>query len=162
MQTAEQEYRSISSVVDAISHGKTTAKAVTQQYLDAIGELNPEINCYITINEKALEQVETLDVGAPYHQLVQAYRLQSLPSSKRGPLFGVAIAVKDQIETKSIRTTFGSKACENYVPAQDATVVRKLREAGAIILGKTTMPDWAIEGMPGRPTEYLWCVVAFG
>lgn len=62
---------------------------------------------------------------------------------QRGPLFGVPIAIKDQIETAGIPTAFGSIACKDYVPDKDATLVRKLREAGAIILGKTTTPDWA-------------------
>ena len=53
------------------------------------------------------------------------------------------VVIKDQIETAGIATSFGSKACKDYVPANDATLVRKLKEAGAVILGKTTMPDWA-------------------
>lgn len=55
----------------------------------------------------------------------------------------MAIAVKDQIETRGLRTTFGSQTCASYIPSQDSTVARKLKDAGAIILGKTSMPDWA-------------------
>lgn len=51
--------------------------------------------------------------------------------------------IKDQIETAGLKTAFGSVACKNYVPEQDATLVRKLKDAGAIILAKSTMPDWA-------------------
>lgn len=51
--------------------------------------------------------------------------------------------IKDQIETAGIATAYGSKACKDYIPTQDATLVRKLREAGAVILAKTAMPDWA-------------------
>ncbi|KPM44416.1 hypothetical protein AK830_g2106 [Neonectria ditissima] len=128
MLSANQEYSSISDLRNALANNETTVTEVTQRYLDAIEELNTDINCYVTVNENALEQAETLD---------------ALPLSERGPLFGVVIAVKDQIETAGIRTTFGSSACATYVPATDATVVRKLRDAGAVILGKTTMPDWA-------------------
>ena len=70
-------------------------------------------------------------------------RPQGLPNDQRGPLFGIPILIKDQIETEGIITTFGSKACKVYVPERDATLIIKLRNAGAIILGKTTMPDWA-------------------
>lgn len=70
-------------------------------------------------------------------------RFQNLPPEQRGPLFGVPIAIKDQIDTAGIITTYGSKACKDYVPPEDATIVRKLKEAGAVILGKTTLCDWA-------------------
>ena len=58
-------------------------------------------------------------------------------------MFGVPILIKDQIETEGIVTAFGSEACKGYVPERDATLVTKLKDAGAVILGKTTMPDWA-------------------
>lgn len=58
-------------------------------------------------------------------------------------MFGTPILIKDQIETEGIVTTFGNEACKDYVPSRDATLVTKLKNAGAIILGKTTMPDWA-------------------
>ena len=68
---------------------------------------------------------------------------QQLPKDERGPLFGVPVLIKDQIETDGIATTFGSKVCKDYIPTKDATLVTRLKDAGAIILGKTTMPDWA-------------------
>ena len=60
-----------------------------------------------------------------------------------GPLHGIPVAVKDQAETKGLATSFGSIALKGYVPTEDATLVVKLKEAGAIILGKTTLPDFA-------------------
>ena len=68
---------------------------------------------------------------------------QALDPSQRGPLHGVPVLIKDQIETEGIATAFGSSACKEYIPARDATLVQKLKDAGAVILGKTTMPDWA-------------------
>ena len=62
---------------------------------------------------------------------------------QRGPLFGIPIVVKDQIETAGITTSFGSTACRDFVPEKDATLIRKLEDAGAVILAKSTMPDWA-------------------
>lgn len=64
-------------------------------------------------------------------------------SSHRGPLFGVPMIIKDQIETAGIATAYGSKIAKTHVPKEDATLVRKLKEAGAVILGKSNMPDWA-------------------
>jgi len=60
-----------------------------------------------------------------------------------GPLHGIPVAVKDQAETKGIETRFGSVALSGYVPEKDATIVTKMKAAGAIILGKTAMPDFA-------------------
>lgn len=68
---------------------------------------------------------------------------QAQDPNTRGPLFGIPILIKDQIETAGIATAFGSKACKDYVPSKDAALVQRLRDAGAVILGKTTMPDWA-------------------
>lgn len=121
-------YGSIAALQQELTAGKTTVKQVTKAYLDAIEKLNKDLNSFTTVNEKALEDAEKLD---------------SLPTEKRGPLFGVPLAIKDQIDTAGIRTTYGSKACEDYVPPKDAAIVRKLKEAGAVILGKTTLCDWA-------------------
>ena len=60
-----------------------------------------------------------------------------------GTLYGVPILIKDQIETEGLATAFGSMVCKSYIPDRDATLVTRLKEAGAVILGKTTMPDWA-------------------
>jgi amidase len=60
-----------------------------------------------------------------------------------GPLHGIPVALKDNIETADLPTTFGSIAMQGYRPPDDATVTRRLREAGAIVLAKTTLPDWA-------------------
>lgn len=63
--------------------------------------------------------------------------------SKRGPLFGVPIVIKDQVETAGIPTAFGSKKCKDYIPVNDATLIQKLKDAGAVIISKSVMPDWA-------------------
>jgi Asp-tRNA(Asn)/Glu-tRNA(Gln) amidotransferase A subunit family amidase len=60
-----------------------------------------------------------------------------------GPLHGIPVLVKDCVETSEIETTFGSEAIAGYRPAHDAVVVKKLRDAGAIVLAKTTLPDFA-------------------
>ncbi|KAK4542131.1 hypothetical protein LTR36_006978 [Oleoguttula mirabilis] len=128
MISIEQPFRSIADVQAAINDGKTTVKAVVEHYLKAIDELNPKLNAITVTNKKALDE---------------AQRLDELDPAKRGPLHGVPIVVKDQIETVDMATAFGSEACKDYMPERDATLVRKLKEAGAIIIGKSTMPDWA-------------------
>lgn len=128
MLAAEQSYRSIADVQKAIDDGKTTAKAVVEQYSEVINDLDPKLNALTVINEEARDEAQALD---------------DLEPAKRGPLHGVPIIIKDQIETKGIPTAFGSKACKDYLPEKDATLVRKLKEAGAIVMGKSTMPDWA-------------------
>ncbi|KAK5125606.1 hypothetical protein LTR85_011880 [Meristemomyces frigidus] len=128
MISADQPYRTIADVQTAIQDGKTTVKAVVEQYLKAIDELDPDLNAITVTNQKALDE---------------AQRLDELDPAKRGPLHGVPIVVKDQIETVDMATAFGSKACKDYMPERDATLVRKLKEAGAVIIGKSTMPDWA-------------------
>ncbi|KAK5137534.1 hypothetical protein LTR08_008514 [Meristemomyces frigidus] len=128
MISTEQPYHSIAGLQEAINDGKTTVKAIVEQYLKAIDQLNPELNAVTVINNRAIDE---------------AHELDNLDPAKRGPLFGVPILIKDQIETAGMATAFGSKACKDYVPDKDATLVRRLKEAGAVIIGKSTMPDWA-------------------
>ncbi|KAF2103387.1 amidase family protein [Rhizodiscina lignyota] len=118
---------SIASVQQAISNGKTV-RAIVEEHLKAIEELDSKINSITALNPQALQDAEQLD---------------RLDSSKRGPLFGVPIVIKDQIETAGIPTAFGSIRCKDYIPATDATLITKLKEAGAVIIAKSVMPDWA-------------------
>jgi aspartyl-tRNA(Asn)/glutamyl-tRNA(Gln) amidotransferase subunit A len=96
--------------------------------LEAIENLDGKINAYVTVNEKAMEEAKAAD------------------GQKRGkdkPLLGIPIAVKDLFLTVGIRTTASSKVLENFMPQFDSTVVRLLKEAGAIIIGKTNTDAWA-------------------
>lgn len=68
---------------------------------------------------------------------------QALPKELRGPLHGLPILIKDQIETVGVPTSFGSSICKNYIPTKDAPIIERLKDAGAIVLAKTTQPDWA-------------------
>jgi amidase len=111
-----------------------TCVELVQRYLDRIAaydKAGPELNAYVTINADALTEAARLDA---------AYRKTGKLS---GPLHGIPVAVKDQAETKGIPTSFGSIAIKGYVPKEDATIVAKLKQAGAIILGKTALPDFA-------------------
>ncbi len=103
----------------------------TQATLERIERLNPTLNAYITVmSEQAL-------TGA---------RIASdeiANGNYRGSLHGVPVGVKDLCSTKGVRTTAGSKILADWVPERDATVIRKLRQAGAIIVGKTHLHEWA-------------------
>jgi len=99
--------------------------------IEAYDENGPEVNSVITLNPNALEEAEALD------------RSFGQNGEFVGPLHGIPVLVKDQVETRGIRTTFGSVAFEEFVPDEDGTVVKKLRAAGAVILAKTLLPDFA-------------------
>ncbi|MFE5699584.1 amidase [Rhodococcus koreensis] len=124
----------IDSVQHAYRDGTATARDVVQAYLDRIAGLDqdgPRLNSVITVSDTALDDADALD------------RSLGLTGELAGPLHGVPVLVKDQAATAGIRTTFGNKNAANYVPTEDATAIKKLKAAGAIILGKTTMPDFA-------------------
>jgi len=107
---------------------------LVQAYLDRISaydQSGPALNSFVKLNPSALDEAAALDA-----KLAQAGKLV-------GALHGIPVAVKDQAETKGIETRFGSVALSGYVPEQDATIVAKMKAAGAIILGKTAMPDFA-------------------
>jgi Asp-tRNA(Asn)/Glu-tRNA(Gln) amidotransferase A subunit family amidase len=111
-----------------------TAEALVAAYIDRINKIDksgPTINSIISVNPKALDAAKELDAEF------------AKTGKFRGPLHGIPIVVKDQVETKDVMTTFGSAAQNGYVPEDDATAIKKLKAAGAIILAKTAMPDYA-------------------
>lgn len=117
-----------------LKDGTLTVRALTEAYLDRIETIDhagPTLNSVISINPNALEEADRLD---------SAFRKSGELS---GPMHGVPVVVKDQAETKDMPTTFGSIAQDGYQPKNDATVIARMKEAGAIILAKTAMPDFA-------------------
>ncbi|MFX0543315.1 amidase [Roseovarius sp. S4756] len=118
----------------AFRSGDLTVHDLVSAYLERIEEIDksgPELNSVITINSQALEEAKALDSHF------------AETGDFKGPLHGVPVLVKDQAETKGIKTTFGSIAQDGYMPEEDATAITKLKDAGAIILGKTALPDFA-------------------
>ncbi len=114
-----------------------TVKEVVKAYIDRIKERDGEINAFITLREEeALSEAEKMDE-----------RLKD--GEDIGLLGGIPVAIKDNICTRGIKTSCASKVLEDFIPPYDATVVKKLREAGAIILGKTNMDEFAM----GSSTE---------
>ena len=128
------EETTIAKIHAAYKARKLTAEELVGRYLariEAYDKNGPKLNSIITINKRAAKDAAKLDA---------AFKKSRKFS---GPLHGIPIVVKDQAETAGIETTFGSIAAKGYVPKKDATAVKKLRDAGAIILAKTAMPDFA-------------------
>ena len=127
------ESLSLDQLSKMIRKGEISSKELVQAYLERIRKFDGPngINAYITVAEdSALKEAEELDA------LAQNKRF-------KGPLHGLPIAIKDTIDTKGIKTTGGSKILSSWIPSTDAHVVKKLKEAGAIILGKTNTHEFA-------------------
>jgi amidase len=128
------EETTIRDIHAAYLSGALTCVELVQAYLDRIAaydQSGPALNAFVALNPHALDEAAALD-----KQLAETKALA-------GPLHGIPVAVKDQAETKGIETRFGCVGLSGYVPDKDATIVAKMKEAGAIILGKTAMPDFA-------------------
>lgn len=111
--------------------GEITSEEVTEAYLERIAEIDSRFNSYITINaENAMEQAREAD--------------RKRADGDKAPLLGVPVALKDLIATKGIRTTCASRILDNFIPPYDAHVASKLKDAGAVILGKTNMDEFAM------------------
>jgi amidase len=118
----------------ALRSGELTSAGLVDWYLARIASHNQagaQIQAVVTVNPRAREEAAAAD----------AYFAAN--GQFLGPLHGVPVLVKDQAETAGVRTSFGSKLFEDYVPESDATLIVKLREAGAVILAKTAMCDFA-------------------
>ncbi len=122
---------SFKSVSDAVKAKKISATEVTHFFLARAEKLNPFLNAYITMNSDALREAATVDEKIAKNLEV-------------GPLAGVAFGIKDLICTKDLRTTAGSKILENFIPPYDATLVERLKKAGAVILGKLNLDEFAM------------------
>src|SRR5215210_5673777 len=106
-----------------------SASEVMEAHLDQIERTNPLVNAIVTLlPERAMEEARAAD------ELVRGRPV--------GPLHGLPVAHKDLVPTSGIRTTFGSRVFEDHVPEQDALIVERLKEAGAITLGKTNTPEF--------------------
>src|SRR5450759_2701160 len=125
---------SISQLSESMRTGELTARAITQQYLDRIASLDPQgplLRYVFETNPEALTIADTLDAERRAGHI-------------RGPLHGIPVLVKDNIDTADrMTTTAGSLALEGTIALRDAHIAGQLRAAGAIILGKTNLSEWA-------------------
>ncbi|HEV2017344.1 MAG TPA: amidase family protein, partial [Gemmatimonadaceae bacterium] len=117
-----------------MASGRMTARSITQQYIDRIQALDrtgPTLRSVLEINPEALSIADALD-------------RERKAGKVRGPLHGIPILIKDNIDTADrMTTTAGSYALAGSIALQDATVAAKLRAAGAVLLGKTNLSEWA-------------------
>src|SRR5215813_15364128 len=124
-----------------IAARKLSPVEVVKNALARIDAVNPKLNCFCFVYPE-----EALKAARAAERAVKAGR-------KLGPLHGVPVAIKDLTPTKGKRTTLGSYTHEHWVPEHDATIVEKLRAAGAIVVGKTTTPEFAYSSFTESP---LW------
>jgi aspartyl-tRNA(Asn)/glutamyl-tRNA(Gln) amidotransferase subunit A len=124
-------FASIAELSALLSQRKTSPVEITNLFLSRIEKHNPALNAYLTVT--------------PDSALAAARESEKRLRQKRsrGPLEGIPIALKDNIWTRGIRTTAGSKFLANFVPAEDATVAASLHRAGAVLLGKTNLHEFA-------------------
>ena len=114
-----------------LQSGDLSPLEVVQACIDRVEQLNSEVNAIATLNPDVL---------------AQAASLENLPKRSRGILYGLPIGIKDTTPVAGLRTTFGSPLFRHFVPAKDALIVERLRSAGALILGKTNSPEFAVGG----------------
>ena len=124
-------YLSIREASQLLRRRKISPVELLNATLERIERLNPELNAFITIAaERALE-----DARRAQREISRG--------KNRGPLHGIPLPIKDNIETQGIRTTAGSKILSHFIPDRDADVVSALRQAGAVIIGKTNLHEFA-------------------
>lgn len=133
--------------LQALVHSKEVSLVdLTNEAFDRVEKLDGEVEAFLALNkEKALEK---------------ATELETTPFEERGPLFGLPIGVKDNIVTEGLETTCASKILQGFNPIYDATVVKKLREAGMITVGKLNMDEFAMgssnENSAYKTTKNPW------
>ena len=146
---ADLDFASALEAARAIRAGAVSAAELTRHVLDRIGRLNPKLNAVVALDaDAALARARAADLALGRRQWW-------------GPFHGVPITVKDTFETAGLTTTAGAPALRSHVPTRDATVVTRLRRAGAIVLGKTNVPiyasDWqsanAVYGQTNNPWD---------
>jgi len=138
MNTSELPFLSAGDLSRLIQSKEVSPVEATEAYLDRIASLDHRFNSYLTVmREQALADAQQAeeDIASGQH---------------KGPMHGVPVAVKDQFWSKGVRSTGGSRILADFVPGEDATVIANLRKAGAVVLGKTNMTEFAITGFSHR------------
>src|SRR3954464_1361005 len=138
------ERLSVADMQSKMAAGELTSVQLTRSYIDRIAAVNargPGINAVRVVNPTALQDAAVLD-------------LERATGHLKGPLHGIPLLVKDNLDVAGLPTTAGSVALQDSVPQRDSTVVAKLRAAGAVILGKTNLTEFANFMTTGMPSGY--------
>jgi aspartyl-tRNA(Asn)/glutamyl-tRNA(Gln) amidotransferase subunit A len=131
--------QTVTEILRGLAQGKFSSHEITQDYLARIARHNPQLNCFISVTEDiALKQARAAD--------------ERLSQGKAGLLTGVPLAHKDLFCTDGVRTSCGSRILDKFIAPYDATVVERIRESGAVMLGKTNMDEFAM----GSSNENSW------
>jgi len=125
--------------LEGLRSKKWSSVELTQDCLSRIKQTEPSLNAFVTVNEQALEAAKLAD--------------EKRSHGEGGDLLGIPIAVKDNCLTSGMQTTASSKVLDGFIPPFDATVVKKIKDAGAVILGKTNMDAWA-HGSSTETSDY--------
>jgi aspartyl-tRNA(Asn)/glutamyl-tRNA(Gln) amidotransferase subunit A len=129
----------VTELAQLVRERKVSPVELVRMYLERIDRWDDRLHAYVTVSrEAALEGAKEAEAAVTR-------------GDQLGPLHGIPIAVKDQFLTKGIRTTNGTRALGDFVPDEDATAVTRLREAGAILLGKLNMPEGGMLGTRDWP-----------
>jgi aspartyl-tRNA(Asn)/glutamyl-tRNA(Gln) amidotransferase subunit A len=123
--------KTISELAAGLRAGEFSSVELTKHYLERIAAHNEALNAYITVTEeRALAQAEAADAR--------------LKSGDASPMTGIPLAQKDIFCTNGVRTSCGSRMLDNFIAPYDATVIERLDAAGAVMLGKTNMDEFAM------------------
>src|SRR5262249_44069787 len=137
---SEIAFRSASDLAAAIRRRELSSREVLDHYLGRIERLNPKLNAVVTLDtDRAGAAAAAADAAVARNEPL-------------GPLHGVPMTFKDTYETAGVRTTCGFTAWSEHVPDEDAESVRRLRDAGAVIIGKTNVPTLASDWQSYNPS----------
>jgi aspartyl-tRNA(Asn)/glutamyl-tRNA(Gln) amidotransferase subunit A len=132
MNRNEIPFLSATALAELLKAGEVSPVEAAEAYLARIGQVDPALNSYITV---------TADAAMAAARQAES---EIAAGSYRGPMHGIPVAVKDQFYTEGILTTGGSSILRDFVPTEDATVMANLKEAGAVLLGKLNMSEYAM------------------
>ena len=138
MNKADIPWLAASELPRLIERKEVSPVEATEAYLERIDDLDFKFNSYLAVCRK-----EALEAARQAEQAI-------IQGNYLGPMHGIPVAVKDQIWTRGIRSTNGSRILADFVPEEDATVVANLKKVGAVVLGKTNQSEFAITGMTHR------------
>jgi amidase len=123
---------SATTIARGVAGGATSAVSVIETTLARVAQFNEQLNAIVTVNPTALDDAQAVD--------------DRVTAGENLPLAGVPVGIKDVTPVAGLRTTYGSPFYTQHIPFEDALVVRRLRDAGAVIIGKTNTPEFAAGG----------------